>query len=145
MPEKFRRGIVGVIRNAEGKVLIGEVHDRPGFWQFPQGGIEEGESPRDAFFRELREELGCDRCRILITTESTTRYRWSEPGRDDVVGQEHTWFLGEFEAGYGPDLLKSDGSFRDLRWEEPAALLPLLFEEKRQAFGEGLRLLGLMP
>ena len=36
-----------------------------GIWQFPQGGIDEGESPKEALFRELKEEIGTDEVEIL--------------------------------------------------------------------------------
>lgn len=143
--ERFRKGIVAVIRNGEGKVLIGERSDYPGTWQFPQGGIEPGETPKDAFYRELREEIGNDGCRILLQAEKTTTYRWSEPGREGKVGQEHFWFLAEFEPGNEPNLSKSDGCFSTWKWEEPGAVIPLLFDIKREPFREGLRMLGLLP
>ena len=51
-------------------------------WQFPQGGINRGESPREAMFRELWEELGLfeNQVRIISRTEDWLRYdvpdRW---------------------------------------------------------------------
>ncbi len=142
--EKFRQGIVAVLRNEQGLVLICERADFPGSWQFPQGGIEKDEKPADAFFRELREEIGNDRCKILKTGMATTRYRWKEPGRHGMVGQEQHWFLAEFEGSGEPDLSKSDQCFRAWRWDTPAALLELIFSDKRDAFREGLRMLGLL-
>jgi len=143
--EQYRAGIVAVIRNSQGHVLIFERSDFAGSWQFPQGGIEPGESARDAFFRELREEIGCDRCRILLEAAGSTRYRWREPGRNGQVGQEHFWFLAELDPGAEPDLGNSDGCFRAWKWGAPGELLALLFPDKRAAFGEGLRMLGLLP
>jgi 8-oxo-dGTP diphosphatase len=54
---------VGVIRRGDGRVLLAE---RPagkamaGYWEFPGGKVEPGESPRDALARELHEELSID-------------------------------------------------------------------------------------
>lgn len=51
----------GVIRNPEGEIFIAQ---RPagshmsGYWEFPGGKLEEGESPEQALVRELDEELG---------------------------------------------------------------------------------------
>lgn len=39
--------------------------DLKGIWQFPQGGIDEGESPKEALFRELKEEIGTDEVEII--------------------------------------------------------------------------------
>ena len=69
-------------------------------WQFPQGGINTGESPEDAVFRELYEEIGvtADAVTVLGQTSSWLRYRLprhmrrnnSTPG---FVGQKQKWFL----------------------------------------------------
>lgn len=47
-----------VVFNARGEVLVGERFQFPGAWQFPQGGIDEGEEPLAAARRELYEEVG---------------------------------------------------------------------------------------
>jgi putative (di)nucleoside polyphosphate hydrolase len=140
---KFRQGIIAVIRNGQGEILLCERSDHRGSWQFPQGGIEAGETPEDAFFRELREEIGNDRCRILLVAEKTTTYRWPR-SNDDRVGQEHTWFLAEFAAGEKPDLARGDGCFMSWKWEAPGNALALMVEWKRPAFQQGLENLGLL-
>ena len=38
---------------------------RPAGWQLPQGGIDEGENPREAVLRELAEEIGTDRAEVI--------------------------------------------------------------------------------
>ena len=69
-------------------------------WQFPQGGIHANESPEDAVFRELYEEIGVSSgsVRVLGQTEDWLHYRLpkhmrrnnSTPG---FVGQKQKWFL----------------------------------------------------
>ena len=51
----FRAGVVAVIERSDGAVLAFERADAPGSWQLPQGGIEVGEEPEDAVWRELKE------------------------------------------------------------------------------------------
>ena len=72
-------------------------------WQFPQGGINRGESPREAMFRELWEELGLfeNQVRIISRTEDWLRYdvpdRWIRRDlRGIYKGQKQIWFLLEF-------------------------------------------------
>lgn len=142
--EKFRRGIVAVLRNEHGEILLCERSDHPGSWQFPQGGIEAGEKPEDAFFRELREELGNGNCKILKTGPRAIRYRWPQKGRDGVSGQEQTWILGEFEAGHEPQLEKSDHCFRAWKWMPPAQGFALIVGWKQPSFREGLEMLGVL-
>ncbi len=58
-PEKSYRPNVGLILfNRKGEVLVGERLGVPDSWQFPQGGIDEGEDPQSAALRELYEEVG---------------------------------------------------------------------------------------
>ena len=69
-------------------------------WQFPQGGINKGESPKEALFRELEEEVGLasDAVEILGTTRGWLRYRlpkrYIRHGQKPVcIGQKQKWYL----------------------------------------------------
>ena len=58
-PEKSYRPNVGlIVFNRKGEVLVGERLGVPDSWQFPQGGIDDGEDPQVAALRELYEEVG---------------------------------------------------------------------------------------
>ncbi|TGN17067.1 RNA pyrophosphohydrolase [Leptospira idonii] len=54
----YRKNVGMVVFNHSGSVIVGERNQFPGSWQFPQGGIDEGEDYIDAAKRELWEELG---------------------------------------------------------------------------------------
>ena len=56
-----RDGLVLVARRAD----LPNAEGRPGVWQLPQGGIDGDEEPRTAVLRELREEIGTDRAKII--------------------------------------------------------------------------------
>ena len=56
--ERYRPCVAALLQNAAGMILICERRDFAESWQFPQGGIDAGESPREALVRELMEELG---------------------------------------------------------------------------------------
>lgn len=69
-------------------------------WQFPQGGISAGESPRDALYRELHEEVGLSRdaVEIMASTKGWLRYRLPrryirEGKQPRCIGQKQKWFL----------------------------------------------------
>lgn len=49
----------------DGRVLVARRADVAEAWQLPQGGLDAGETPREAVLRELREELGTDRAEVL--------------------------------------------------------------------------------
>ena len=55
---RYRPCAGGVIFNSKGQVLVGERVDKPGQWQFPQGGLDKGENEADAARREVWEEIG---------------------------------------------------------------------------------------
>ena len=57
--EGFRANVGIILVNAENKLLLGGRVGAKG-WQFPQGGIFEGEDPEQAMYRELREEVGLE-------------------------------------------------------------------------------------
>lgn len=140
--EKLRKGVVGVIVNAQNEVLLFERSDRSNTWQFPQGGIKKSETPEEALHRELLEEIGTNNYKIIKRGVGTTVYHW--PKRSGKYqGQEHIWFLCSFESGLAPNLNKSDGSFVSYAWETPQNAISKIIDWKRPAYEKGLKELGL--
>ena len=74
---------VGVMLiNSDGCVFVGRRSDAPlapegtgQWWQMPQGGLDEGEDPEAAARRELEEETGVTRARIIGRTRQWTRLK----------------------------------------------------------------------
>jgi putative (di)nucleoside polyphosphate hydrolase len=95
----FRSNVGIILTRDDGSLLLGGRAGQTG-WQFPQGGILVDESPRDAMYRELGEEigLGAEDVEILGETEGWLRYRLPERYiRNDskplCIGQKQRWFL----------------------------------------------------
>lgn len=66
LPSEYRSGVGVMLLNSCNKVLVGRRRTIEGeAWQMPQGGIDEGENPREAVYRELKEEIGTDNVEIL--------------------------------------------------------------------------------
>jgi putative (di)nucleoside polyphosphate hydrolase len=94
------RANVGIILSDDaGLLLLGGRIGQPG-WQFPQGGIRIEESPEQAMYRELEEEIGLHRAdvEVLGSTHGWLRYRLPERyvRRDATplcIGQKQRWFL----------------------------------------------------
>ncbi|HEX5122610.1 MAG TPA: Nudix family hydrolase [Rhodanobacteraceae bacterium] len=107
--------VAGVIRDAAGRVLVAE---RPagkhlaGFWEFPGGKSDPGETPVDALRRELAEELGIE----VLSAEPLIAVPWTYPEKKIVLD---AWlvsaFAGEVRAR----------EHEALRWVDPDALATL--------------------
>ena len=85
-----------VVGRPDGQVLAFERGDVPGAWQLPQGGIDKGETPLDAAWRELGEETGLSRDDVELAGPPTEWIAYELPpefrasiGR---LGQVQRWF-----------------------------------------------------
>lgn len=74
-------------------------------WQFPQGGLLEGESAKEALFRELKEEVGIDKNDVSVLGETKDWLTYSLPdqykrrnSKPLVIGQKQKWFLLRLEC-----------------------------------------------
>lgn len=99
--EGYRPNVGIILANSAGQVLWAR---RTGFnaWQFPQGGVSQGESPEEAMYRELWEEVGLEipDVRIIACTKQWLRYRlpkrYIRHGNIPLcIGQKQKWFLLE--------------------------------------------------
>ncbi|CDG22883.1 RNA pyrophosphohydrolase [Xenorhabdus poinarii G6] len=95
----YRPNVGIVICNRQGQVLWARRYGQHS-WQFPQGGINPGESSEQAMYRELFEEVGLNRkdVRVLASTRGWLRYklpkrlvRWDT--KPVCIGQKQRWFL----------------------------------------------------
>lgn len=153
----FRPNVGIVLCSAQGQLLWAKRIQQDA-WQFPQGGIKRGESPRDALFRELHEELGLmpEHVQILGVTAGWLRYRlpsrYMRRTRGRIcVGQKQKWFalrlLGAESA------VKLDASekpeFDGWRWVDYWRPLDEVVEFKREVYRRALNelapLLGVEP
>ena len=137
----YRECVVAVIINEDGQVFSGERGDRPGIWQLPQGGVDEGESPLEAVFRELREEIGSDEVSVLKQFPEKISYDFpahlNAPIAKKYRGQVQTWFLMKFNSDASPSIEKSDKEFSALSWKTPRELLDGIVQWKIEAYQKG--------
>ncbi len=96
----FRPNVGIVIANDHGQLLWARRVGGRDAWQFPQGGINLGEKPEQALYRELEEEvgLGPESVEIMACTRGWLRYRlpkrFIRKGQDPVcIGQKQKWYL----------------------------------------------------
>lgn len=94
------RANVGIILSNEKKQLFLGRRVGQDSWQFPQGGIDENESPEQAMYRELEEEVGLNPEHVTILGKTEKWLRYHLPKRymrkncqPRCVGQKQCWFL----------------------------------------------------
>src|SRR5258706_2057436 len=94
----YRPNVAIVIVNAKNQVFWGK-RVREHSWQFPQGGINPGETPERAMYRELHEEIGLEPKHIRILGRTRDWLRYEVP---------HHWVKREWRGGYRREKKKWD-------------------------------------
>ena len=142
------RPCVGVmLLNPAGLVFAGRRLDNPEpAWQMPQGGIDEGETPRAAALRELREETGIPASAVEFVAEAPEWIRYDLPPqllgkmwKGRYRGQRQRWFLLRFTGDDG--LVRIDGEapeFGAWTWLDPKELPERIVPFKRDAYQQVL-------
>ena len=97
--EGYRANVGIILANTDNKLMLGGRVGAKG-WQFPQGGMLQGEDPLDAMFRELHEEVGLDQgdVEVLGVTDDWLRYRLPKKyirqhSKPLCIGQKQRWFI----------------------------------------------------
>ena len=98
-PDGYRPNVGIIVANARGQVLWARRLGQSA-WQFPQGGIKRDESPEEAMYRELYEELGLRREEVSLIGSTSGWLRYDLPKRfirrrlkPICIGQKQRWFL----------------------------------------------------
>lgn len=132
----------------DGRLLICERWQVPGAWQFPQGGVDAGESADEALRREVREEIGLKpRDYEIVGSKSGYRYLYPEEVRRKKVrkhgchGQEQEYFLCRLRPGAAEvDTNQRPREFAGHRWILPEEFdLDWLPDFKREVYREVMR------
>lgn len=144
--EGFRPNVGIILANQQNEVFWGK-RIREHAWQFPQGGIKQGESPEQAMYRELEEETGLLRNHVEIIgrTRDWLRYevpeRWvRREWRGHYRGQKQIWYLLRL-TGRDSDIdLRASGhpEFDAWRWSEFWIPLETVIEFKRDVYRRAL-------
>lgn len=144
--EGYRPNVGIVIVNARNEVFWGK-RIREHSWQFPQGGIKLGETPEEAMFRELHEEVGLTsgHVRVLGRTRDWLRYdvpkHWvKREWRNAYRGQKQIWFLLRMVGKDCDVSLRASGhpEFDAWRWADYWVPLESVIEFKRTVYRDAL-------
>jgi putative (di)nucleoside polyphosphate hydrolase len=140
------RPCVGImLANPKGQVFTGQrIDNDQAAWQMPQGGIDEGEEPRDAALRELWEETGVTSDLVTIEAQTPGWVTYDLP--HEVVpriwkgryrGQKQLWFLMRFHGSDGQIVIETEHpEFSTWTWLPIDELVDRIVPFKRAVYRE---------
>ena len=138
---RYRPNVGIIVARSASQVLYCARADQPDLcWQFPQGGIDSGESPLSAAYRELYEETGLTAVKLIAALPQPLRYDFPPPFRlADYIGQEQHWFLfalttpePELNFAVRPEEIE----FKASRWDSLLLAPALAVSFKREVYAQ---------
>lgn len=143
----YRPNVGIILSNDQGRLLWARRRHHNA-WQFPQGGIRVDESPEEAMYRELFEEVGlrADAVKVLGRTQHWLHYRLPEryirhENKPVCIGQKQIWFMLHMQAG--EDQIRFDCSdrpeFDSWRWVSYWYPMHKVIAFKKDVYAKALR------
>ena len=137
----YRAGVGIMLFNSEGHVFVAKRIDTTSeAWQMPQGGVDVGETPRQAAMRELGEEIGTHKASIIA--ESKEDYYYDLPDhlvpiiwKGQYRGQRQTWFALRFDGTDADiNIATVHPEFNEWKWVNIETLPDIIVPFKRDLY-----------
>ena len=144
MTDKYRKCVGMMILNSNKEILVGRRLDHPsGYWQMPQGGIDDNENPKEAVWREMLEEIGTNKAELIKISNQWINYDIPSetlktlPWGDIYIGQTQKWFaflfLGEDnDINVGTD----NPEFSEWKWSRMDSIVDSIVPFKRDVYAK---------
>ena len=124
------------------EILVGRRLDHPsGFWQMPQGGIDDNENPEDAVWREMMEEIGTNKVELIKVSNQWVSYEIPEetlktlPWGNKYIGQIQKWFAFKFLGEDNDINVKTDDQeFSEWKWAKIDSIVNNIVPFKRNVY-----------
>jgi putative (di)nucleoside polyphosphate hydrolase len=145
IPEFYRPNVGLMLIGPERQVFVGRRLNQPDAWQMPQGGVDKGETPLEAAFRELGEEVGTTKALLLRESRDWLTYDVPEAmqpahWKGRWCGQAQKWFaLGFTGHDSDIDLAAHHQEFDAWRWAPARELSELIVPWKRPVYDAVLK------
>lgn len=146
---RYRPNVGLALFHREGLVFLGKRYgaEGPYQWQMPQGGMDRGEAPLEAAYRELEDEVGVPPKLIDLLEETDDWLYYDFPSnvrkslkRGRYLGQRQKWFAFRFK-GRDSDIKLDTHTpeFSDWRWAPLETAPDLVIPFKRATYEEVVR------
>ena len=142
MTKQYRRCVGMMILNTKNEILVCRRLDHPsGYWQMPQGGIDKDEIPTEAVWREMMEEIGTNKVKLLHTSSQWYHYDIPQdtlntlPWGKIYVGQIQKWFVFRFMGQDGDiNIGTKNPEFSEWKWLKHKSLVNNIVPFKRELY-----------
>ena len=144
MTDKYRKCVGMMILNANKEILVGRRLDHPsGYWQMPQGGVDDDENPKEAVWREMLEEIGTNKAELIKISNQWINYDIPPetlktlPWGHQYIGQTQKWFAFDF-LGKDSDINVGTDSpeFSEWKWSRMNSIVDSIVPFKRDVYSK---------
>ena len=144
MTNKYRKCVGMMILNTHKEILVGRRLDHPsGYWQMPQGGIDDNENPKEAVWREMLDEIGTNKAELIKISNQWINYDIPSetlktlPWGDIFIGQSQKWFAFLF-LGEDKDINvgTENPEFSEWKWAKMDSIVDSIVPFKRDVYAK---------
>jgi len=139
----YRKNVAGFIINDKKQILLAQ-HSKYQEWKLPQGGAKNAKTKEElenAILREMKDELGTDKFRILTMLKNCHKYKWPQDSNyiniDKFKGQRQTLFLLKF-TGQDSDIKLDQKEHTHWQWVDQDKILEIAAPKRHKLIKIGL-------
>ena len=142
--EEYRHGVAIIFFNAKRQIMLLERADLTGSFQTVQGGVDAGESEEAAAHREIYEEIGLNKVKLLAQSKNLLKYKIPEEilkkikfNNPKFVGQKQRWFLAYMSPEIERNInfkVTAHPEFQSYKWVNSQYGFEEIVDFKREVF-----------
>jgi putative (di)nucleoside polyphosphate hydrolase len=144
--KNYRPNVAAIVLSAtypeKCEIFIASRIDIKDAWQFPQGGIDEGETPEEALYRELKEEIGTDEVEIIAEYPGWVSYDFPPSVAKNMApydGQTQKYYLVKLKRGAKINIETKVPEFSEYKFVKTAKLNDYITFFKRTVYKKVLK------